>query len=47
MKNFLWMISGICAATCGVILWGSQRTRPVQELACRLQEAWADHHTVV
>jgi hypothetical protein len=47
MKNFLWMFGGICAAAFGMILWGPQRTRPVQELAHRLEEAWADHHTVV
>ena len=47
MKNFLWMVSGICAASVGIILWGSKRTQPVQELAHRLEVAWADHHTVV
>jgi hypothetical protein len=47
MKNFLWMATGICAAAVGIILWGPKRTQPVQELAHRLEQAWADHHTVV
>jgi hypothetical protein len=46
MKNFLWMVSGVCFAAFGMILWGPQRTRPIHELAHRLEEAWADHHTV-
>ena len=46
MKNFLWMVTGLCAAAVGIVLWGPKRTQPVQELAHRLEEAWADHHTV-
>jgi hypothetical protein len=47
MKNLLWMVSGFCAAAVGIILWGPRRAQPVEELAHRLEEAWADHHTVV
>jgi hypothetical protein len=46
MKNFLWMITGLCAAAFGIIVWGPSRTRHVQDLAHRLEVAWADHHTV-
>jgi hypothetical protein len=46
MKNLLWMITGICAAAVGIIVWGPTRTRQVQDLAHRLEVAWADHHTV-
>ncbi len=47
MKNVLWMVGGICAAAAGFLVWCSQRTQPVELLAHRLEEAWADHHTVV
>jgi len=46
MKGFVWMIVGFCAAAVGLIVWGPQRTRPVQDLARRLEVAWSDHHTV-
>ncbi len=47
MKNILWMAGGLCAAAVGVLVWGRDRTQPVEVLAHRLEEAWADHHTVV
>jgi uncharacterized iron-regulated membrane protein len=47
MKNVLWMMGGLCAAATGFLLWSSRRTTPVELLAHRLEEAWADHHTVV
>jgi len=47
MNKFFWMTTGIFAATAGIILWGPRRTAPMQELAHRLEEAWADNHTVV
>ncbi len=47
MKNILWLVGGIRAASAGFLLWGSKRTPPVELLAHRLEEAWADHHTVV
>ena len=47
MKNFGWMAVGLCAAAVGILIWGPKRTAPMQELAHRLEEAWADNHTVV
>jgi hypothetical protein len=47
MKGFLWMITGFCAAAVGMLVWGPHRTRPVEDLAHRLEVAWSDHHTVV
>jgi len=47
MKNLLWMLTGICTAAAGIILWAPRRTQPVEELAHRLEVAWADNHTVV
>lgn len=47
MKNVMWMIAGICAAAAGFLVFGVNRVRPVDEMAHRLEAAWADHHTVV
>jgi ribose/xylose/arabinose/galactoside ABC-type transport system permease subunit len=48
MKNFIWTIGGLCAATAGFLVWSrKQQARPVEALAHRLEEAWADHHTRV
>jgi hypothetical protein len=47
MKNFLWLMGGLCAAAAGFLVWGPKRIKPVQELAERLEMAWGDHHTVV
>ena len=47
MKNILWMVGGFCVAATGFLAWNSKRTPPVELLARRLEEAWADHHTVV
>jgi hypothetical protein len=47
MKSTLWMIGGVCAAAAGFLVFGPKRTQPVELLAHRLQDAWADHHTVV
>jgi hypothetical protein len=47
MKNVLWMVGGFCAAAAGFLVWNQSRIQPVELLAHRLQEAWADHHTVV
>ena len=47
MKSVLWLMGGLCAAAAGFLVWGPRRVQPVQELAHRLEEAWADHHTVV
>jgi hypothetical protein len=45
-KNFVWMVGGFCAAAVGLLVWGARRSERVQELAHKLEEAWADHHTV-
>ncbi len=47
MKNVLLLVGGFCAAAAGFLVWGCKRTPPVELLAHRLEEAWADHHTVV
>jgi hypothetical protein len=47
MKNVLWMIGGFCAAAAGLLVWKRDRSKPVELLAHSLEEAWADHHTVV
>lgn len=47
MKKFFLLLGGICAATAGFIVWGPKRREPVEDLAHKLEEAWADHHTVV
>jgi hypothetical protein len=47
MKKFLFVIGGICAAAAGFLVLGRKRVEPVENLAHRLEEAWADHHTVV
>ncbi|MEO6923811.1 MAG: hypothetical protein ABI142_08300 [Bryocella sp.] len=45
MKNTLFLISGIAAAAVGFLMWNSQRAQPIEALAHRLEEAWADHRT--
>ena len=47
MKKLLWMVGGMCAAAAGFLVFGAKRAQPVDELAHRLESAWADHHTVV
>ncbi len=47
MKSFLLLMGGVCAAAAGFLMWGADRREPVEELAHKLEEAWADHHTVV
>lgn len=48
MKTMIWTIAGICAAMAGVIVLGRRNAQqPVVEMAHKLEEAWADHHTVV
>jgi hypothetical protein len=47
MKNVIWIVGGACAAVAGFLVWGPKRVQPVQELAHRLEEAWADHKTTV
>ena len=50
MSKLLWLIAGLSAGAAYVLLTKSQASRPaapVDELAHKLQDAWADHHTVV
>jgi len=47
MKTTIWFVGGLCAAAAGFLVWGRRRVEPVQDLAHRLEEAWADHHTTV
>ncbi len=47
MKGFMLLVGGMCAAAAGFIVFGAKQRAPVEELAHRLEEAWADHHTVV
>jgi hypothetical protein len=46
MKPVLWMVGGFCAAAAGVVLFGASRRPDVEELAHKLEDAWADNHTV-
>jgi hypothetical protein len=47
MKRVLFTIGGFCAAAAGLLVWRSKPTPNVEDLAHRLEEAWADHHTTV
>jgi len=47
MKNFFWVVGGLCAAAVGFIMIGARRVQPVEGLAHQLEDAWKDHHTVV
>lgn len=47
MKNIIWLVGGIAVSVTGFLVWNSRRIQPVEQLAHRLEEAWADHHTVV
>ena len=47
MKRVIWTVGGLCAAATGFLVWGSTRKPNVEELAHVLEDAWADHHTVV
>ena len=47
MKKLIWLVGGVCAAAAGFLVLGRKRVEPVEVLAHRLEEAWADHHTSV
>lgn len=48
MKKLIWTVSGLCAAAAGFLVWSrKQQAKPVEDLAHRLEDAWADHHTRV
>lgn len=46
MRTALFTIGAACAAIAGIIAY-SRREQPINAMAHRLEEAWADHHTVV
>jgi hypothetical protein len=49
MKSLLYLVGGIGVAAAFVFARRQQRVaeaQPVEDLAHRLQNAWADHHTV-
>jgi hypothetical protein len=49
MKSLLYLAGGVGIALAYVLLWNRRAAsvpQPVEELAHRLQDAWADHHTV-
>ena len=52
MKSLLYLIGGIGLATAYMLARKQQQenalltAQPVDELAHRLKDAWADHHTV-
>ncbi len=48
MKNFVFTLSALCAAFAGFLFLNRrQQAQPVEDLAHRLEDAWADHHTRV
>jgi hypothetical protein len=47
MKNILQTVGGFCASAVGCLVWNPGRTQPLQVLAHRLEQAWADNHTFV
>lgn len=46
MSKLAWMITGFCAAAVCFLAFGDRRPK-VDQLAHQLEDAWADHHTVV
>jgi hypothetical protein len=47
MKSVLYLVGGMCAAAAGFLAWQRSRHEPVEDMAHRLELAWADHHTSV
>jgi hypothetical protein len=47
MKTVIWGIVGFCAAAAGLLVILPRRNPPIELLAHRLEDAWADHHTIV
>jgi hypothetical protein len=47
MMNVVLAVRDFCASAVGLVVWGSERTRSVNELANRLQVARHGHQTVV
>jgi len=40
MKNFFWMVGGVCAAAVGLLVWNPYKKRPVEDLAQSLPSVW-------
>jgi hypothetical protein len=47
MKNLALVVRDFCAAAVGLVVWGTERTRSVNELADRLNIVGPNHHRVV
>ena len=47
MKRVILLLAGIAAAAGCILVTRARTTRSIDELATNLQQAWADHHTVV
>jgi len=47
MNRIPYLIGGLLTATAAWLLYRGLQPRPVEVLAHRLEEAWADHHTQV
>jgi len=45
MKRVIWTIGGICAAAAGLLVWIRSRPGDVEQLAHKLENAWADYRT--
>ena len=48
MKSLLYLLSGVAAAAAYTLITNARNSapKPVEKLAHKLQDAWADHHTV-
>jgi hypothetical protein len=47
MKNFIFLLAGIAAAAaCFLVTRPERNPRSIDDLAHKLQDAWADHHTI-
>jgi hypothetical protein len=47
MIRTTYLLGGLFTALAAWIIYRGQQPRPVEVLAHRLEEAWADHHTRV
>ena len=56
MKKAAWILAACCASAIGFVVLGAKKTRivntsspskPVDQLAHKLEEAWADYYTIV
>ena len=46
MKTVFWVAGAVCGAVAGLMIWNRRGNEPVEDLAHRLEAAWADHNTV-